>query len=210
MKTVITKGRYAALKGRAPSCVSNWITDGKISAAALVGEGQRARIWVEQADADLARNLDPSQQSYQAHPVSGSAPSPPPSDAPLPLVVAPARQRGGSNEDDDDLRRRRKADADKAEHDAEAARRKLAIDEGRWLDAADARREWSKELSALVSATETFLFTTAARHLAEEYGLDWKELATKLRALYRQHRGQIASEAASRRQVMEAMAEAAE
>ena len=69
MKTLVTKAQYAALKGRRASSVSNWIRWGKISKRALVGDGVRARIWVEQADRDLLLTLDPSQQAAQARPI---------------------------------------------------------------------------------------------------------------------------------------------
>ncbi|WP_461327695.1 hypothetical protein [Bradyrhizobium huanghuaihaiense] len=66
----MSKGDYARRKHRSPACVSGWIKAGKISAAALVGDGQAAKIWVEQADADLAASLHPSQQWAQEHPAN--------------------------------------------------------------------------------------------------------------------------------------------
>lgn len=70
MRTLLTKGEYARRKCRSPQAVSAWIKDGKISKSAIVGRGPRARIWVEQADADLAENLDPSQQWSQKVPAN--------------------------------------------------------------------------------------------------------------------------------------------
>ena len=67
MRTIMSKSRYAKSKGRSLSALSHWIATGKISRAALLGEGVRARIWVEQADANLERNLDPNQQYYQEY-----------------------------------------------------------------------------------------------------------------------------------------------
>lgn len=191
MKTVITKAEYAALKQRGPSAVSNWIAEGRISKEALVGEGNRARIWVERADADLARNLDPGQQASQAVPVS-------PALVPVPIedgsnvVELRSATANRAAADDEDVRRRRKADADKAEHDAEAARRRLAVDEGRWIDAAEAQREWGRALAKIVADTETFLTNTLARSIAEVHGLDWKALSVEIRNLYRQHRTEVA------------------
>ncbi len=69
MEIVVTKAAYARMKGRVPSTISNWIAKGTISAAALRGDGVRARIIVDRADADLAANLDPSQQPGQARPI---------------------------------------------------------------------------------------------------------------------------------------------
>jgi hypothetical protein len=70
--------------------------------------------------------------------------------------------RAAQSIDDEDIRRRRKADADKAEHDAEAARRKLALDEGRWIDAAEVVKTWQRELSTIVANTETSVAKSVA------------------------------------------------
>jgi hypothetical protein len=178
VKTILTKGEYAALKGRTPGTVSHWIAEGKITASAMVGEGRHARIWVEQADADLVRSLDPAQQAAQDNPI-GSAQAPPIGGATLPrsaaapgaspLPQAPMVDRMlPAAADEEMLRRRRKADAEKAEHDAEAARRKLALDEGRWVDAAEALSTWTAKLAAIISETETYLTNTLARELADD------------------------------------------
>lgn len=55
--TLISKGNYAALKNRSPAAVTHWIEAGHISPSAIVGAGQRAMLWLERADADLASNL---------------------------------------------------------------------------------------------------------------------------------------------------------
>jgi len=66
----MTKKQYAAYKQRKPSAVSNWIANGRITQAALIGGGNRAKIWVEQADRDLASRLDVGQQEAQLHPIA--------------------------------------------------------------------------------------------------------------------------------------------
>jgi hypothetical protein len=184
MKTVVTKAKYAELKSRKPSAISNWIADGKISKAALVGEGVRARIWVEQADADLQRSLDPSQQGAQAVPVAPtptSVQTPEPGDGIRPKPVT-------TTTEDEDLRRRRKADADKAEHDAETARRRNAVDEGRWIEAADAAKEWARELAQRLADFEDFLCNKLARDNGDRFGVAWKAEAVRYRQMFRQHR----------------------
>jgi hypothetical protein len=203
----MTKGAYAAYKGRTPGTVSHWIADGKISAAAMVGEGHHARIWVEQADADLLRSLDPAQQAAQENPIGVAAVALPNGVATLPQSAAapgaPARglspsvDKSAAPTDDEMLRRRRKADAEKAEHDAEAARRKLAIDEGRWVDAAEALRTWTAKLAAIISETETYLTNTLARELADEFRSDAKTLAARIRDRYREFRSRVADDAAN-------------
>lgn len=172
MRTIVTKREFAILKGRKPSAISNWITAGKITSAALIGEGTRARIWVEQADADLARTLDPSRQAGQAKPIAGA--------------------------NDDDLRRRRRADVDRAELEAEQVRRRMAQDEGRWMLAADAKQEWGRELSQFITDFETFLTRNFARAISERHGLDWKAVATDAREIFRAHRADIADAATAK------------
>lgn len=191
-RTVESKGDYARRHGRAPSSVSNWIAEGKISPEALIGTGVRARIWVERADADLARSLDPGQQAAQAHPIEGAIMTPP---APPRASLAATTTPVGEDLADDFVRRRRKADADRAEHEAEMARRKLAVDDGRWIDAAAAQRAWSAELAKLLAGVDTFLGNRLAHAIADRFGLDWKELAVLLRQEFRRHRDGVADEA---------------
>lgn len=57
----LSKGEFAAMMNLSPGRISQLIGDGKISAAALSGQGRAARIVVAQAKADLARTLDASQ-----------------------------------------------------------------------------------------------------------------------------------------------------
>jgi hypothetical protein len=188
-KTLVTKGEFAKLKNRSPAAVSHWIEDGRISAAALIGQGQRAKIWVEQAEADLARNLDVEQQDRQAAPV-------------LPVAVAsvPIGQ--------DDISRRRKADADAAELAAEERRRKLAADSGRWIEADAARKEWAQELTRIVSDMEIFVTNTLAVEIAGQFGLDGKAVAVAMRDQFRAYREAVADTAGAK--VEERQAELAE
>jgi hypothetical protein len=72
LKTLISKSEYAK-PGRGPSAVSNWLAEAKISLSAIEGTGRFAKIWVEKADADLARNLDPIRQAVQEVPIGDAA-----------------------------------------------------------------------------------------------------------------------------------------
>lgn len=185
------------MKGRVPSAISNWITEGKISPAALQGEGVRAKIWVEQADADLARSLDPAQQAAQESPVAPS--------------ISPTGSQQLSTIDDENLTRRRAADADRAEQKAIASHRHNAIEDGRWVDNAAVRQEFGERLAKLISENETFVGMTLARALADRFGIDWKEASVFCRAEYRKMRAAGADRAVTeRREHEETMAEAAE
>jgi hypothetical protein len=101
-----------------------------------------------------------------------------------------------------DLARRSKADADRAEHDAEAARRKLLVDEGKYVVAEDAARAWGRELAKLMSETETFLFSKLSRQIAEKHGLDWKAVAVEMREAFRQFRAGASEDARARREAL--------
>lgn len=213
MKTIVTKSEFAKLKNRQPSAISNWIAEGKITKAALEGEGVRARIWVEQANDDLARSLDPSQQLAQEHPVlpdvaAPLAPQAGPADNVLPFGRSPAA--GAATQRDDDLRRRLAADATRAEQEAIAATRKNAIEEGRWGDVGALKREFAKQLAKQVSDTETFLFNTLAHKIADENGLDWKPLAVLMRAQFHLFRASAGEDAVNELKQREAALQAAE
>jgi hypothetical protein len=209
VRTVETKGQFARRKNRRPSSVSNWISQGKITPAALIGKGNAARIWVEQAEADLTASLDPSQQYANPNPANVRTTL-------WPLSTArPAAFDGESvakvsssaapvGELEYDLARRRKADANRAEHEAEAARRKLALDEGKWIVAEDAAREWRREMTMLISSIETFIFTTLARDTADRNGLDMKAVSVRFREMFRVFRGGVSEDARARREAIEA------
>lgn len=205
MKTVLSKAEFAEHVGRSRSCISGWIKAGKISAEALIGEGRDAKIWVERAKADLAASLDPSQQAAQADPIIIA-----PID-PLPLAANESDRRHATtpfiaphlSERERDLARRAKADADKAEHDAEAARRKLALDEGRYVLAEEAAATWTREMSKHISDTDRFIGTTLPQLTAERHGLDWKTLASQMRNDWREFRMTMSDDARARREAIE-------
>ncbi len=201
MKTVLSKAEFAKHVGRSRSCISGWIKDGKISADALIGDGREARIWVQRAKADLARALDPSQQVAQAMPIAFDAREIPlPDDGPksgAPTQTPPTSER------ERDLARRAKADADKAEHDEEAARRRLAVDEGRYVLAEEAAAAWGKEISKVLAAIEGFMTMSLPRLLADEIGADWRVISTISRNQWRALRAQLSDDAKARREAIE-------
>lgn len=53
--TIVSKSKFANLRGVSPARVSQWIAAGRIRPEALVGEGRSARIHVETAVANLQR-----------------------------------------------------------------------------------------------------------------------------------------------------------
>ncbi len=57
-----SKADYATARDLTPAAISHHIRTGALSGAALVGKERRARINVEEADRQLAANLDPARR----------------------------------------------------------------------------------------------------------------------------------------------------
>jgi hypothetical protein len=177
------------------ACISKWIGEKKISSEAIIGEGMHAKIWVQRAEADLASTLTPNQQWGREFPVL--APKPGAEVAPLPPILpwlAPPRAETSipAGDGGDDFRRRRKADADRAEFEAEAARRRNERDTGRWMDRAGAELAWAEGMQRIVDATEIFILRRIPQFLAEQYGLDHAAVAQRVEQLFEAHlRGNI-------------------
>jgi len=62
MNDAVSKGEFAAIIGVTPGRISQYLAQGKITSAALVGHGRNAKIIVERARADLRLTLDISQR----------------------------------------------------------------------------------------------------------------------------------------------------
>lgn len=58
----VSKGKFASIIGVSPARVSQYLKEGKISRAAIVGDGRSARIRIEQAKHDLRTYLDVGQR----------------------------------------------------------------------------------------------------------------------------------------------------
>ena len=180
MRILETKGQFAKRKHRSPACISAWIAEGKITSAALVGTGQRALVWVERAEADLAATLEPNQQNGQDFPA----------DERSQLDEAAQTSEDGSpagtptSDLEMDRARRAKADADRAEHDAETARRRLAIDEGQYVLAQEASAQMAMTTAETLNLISGALPNLAAA-LAEKFQLSQKDVLRLLRDEFR-------------------------
>lgn len=210
MKTLLTKSQFAARVGRDRSAVNRWIADGKISAAAIIGEGREARIWAERAERDLAVSLDPAQQAAQERPIGAASASTgeisqlPTAETPQLGAPADRRDEPPAGKSDgirptDDLARRRRADAEKAELEAEALRRRQALDEGRFIEASAAAAAWSRQLSKVIADLEIFVCSKLPTELAAVFGVDAKALAVTCRDLFRKLRQELADQATTAR-----------
>ena len=170
-KTILRKSEFAKRKHRSAGCVTGWIKEGKISVAALIGTGTRARIWVEQAEADLAASLFPANER--------------------PTVGGERGLLAAVSELEIDRARRAKADADKAEHAAEAARRRLDLDVGRYMDATEARARMAKIAAQTVAAIELAL-PDLALALVDKFSIPQRDVLHVLREEFRHIRTRAA------------------
>jgi hypothetical protein len=178
-RTLETKGQFAKRKHRARSCVSGWIKAGRISSAAIIGTGQRALVWVERAEADLAAKLIPGQQNAQDFPANERTPL----DEPAPAITSDLEL---------DRARRAKADASRAEYHAEAARRRLALDSGRYMETQEASAQMARITAKTINLIQGALPNLSAA-LAEKFQLSQRDVLQFLRAEFRKARAREAS-----------------
>lgn len=93
---VVSKGQFAQLANVSAGRVSQWIAEGKLSGAALVGEGRSARIKVSVAQAQLRTRIDVGQRFGNGINTKLTAPSeaaPAPTAAPSVPVIDPIEER---------------------------------------------------------------------------------------------------------------------
>jgi phage terminase Nu1 subunit (DNA packaging protein) len=167
----LSKGEFAALMKVSPGRVSQWIAEGKIKGAALIGAGPRAKINVPVAQQQLGRSLDPVQLAAQSRPA--------PTQIPLGAEEAPP-----ADVVDTDQVRMMRAKADKAEIEAEQARRELDAERGRYTLAETALREWTKQAKALIDAEHEW-HRDLALVIASELGIEAKAVEGVLRREFR-------------------------
>ena len=169
----LSKGEFAALMKVSPGRVSQWIAEGKIKGAALIGAGPRAKINVPVAQQQLGRSLDPVQLAAQSRP------------APTQISIGgeEAAAPAADIADTDQVRMMR-AKADKAEIEAEQARRELDAERGRYTLAEAALREWTKQAKALIDAEHEW-HRDLALVIASELGIEAKAVEGVLRREFR-------------------------
>jgi hypothetical protein len=171
LKTIVTKAAYAALRNRSPSAVSNWISKGRISPAALIGVGTRAKIWVERADADLAARLDPGQQDAQVRPIALQA---------LPSLdkASPAAEPSQLS---DDLRRAR---LQQIELQTQKLREEAAARTGIYCRTDDARRNMGRIAGQVLSTCEGALGELATA-IAATFSIPQRDVLHIMRSEFR-------------------------
>lgn len=181
---VMTKGDFAALIGVSPGRISQYIADGKIHGPALAGEGRSARIVVSVAQQQLRRTLEPSQRFG----ANGAALR----------TVAPAQDHASPSAPRRETRRASDAGTEKYTTADELAdlriRRERIITEreerneqleiGRYMLAADVRREMAKALSSAYQVMEQGIADMAS-DMADKFNVPQKDVQIALMTSFR-------------------------
>lgn len=130
MKGIVTKAEFSRLVGVSRGRVSQWLTAGKIDGAALVRVGRSERIDVKEARRQLGRRLDIDQRL-----IKGSR----------------SRISGVGGDTLEEIQRQRLEQLELANAQA----RELALARaGRYVEAADAKREMGRIAERLVASVE--------------------------------------------------------
>lgn len=168
-------------KGR----ISQYVSEGKLDGC-FTGDGRARRFNVDRVRAVLEQRLDSGQmlgngaETKRRLRDGEAAPGAPEASAPTP-------QRDGQlprNDPD----RYELARIQKVEEEARRLRRQNMLEEGSVVLAEKAAREATRALSRELAQVEDFL-RRAARAIADELGVDFKEARKLVIDLWREHRG---------------------
>lgn len=168
-------------KGR----ISQYVSEGKLDGC-FTGAGRARRFNVDRVRAVLEQRLDPGQmlgngaETKRRLRDGEAAPGAPEASAPTP------RQDGQLPRNDPD--RYELARIQKVEEEARRLRRQNMLEEGSVVLAEKAAREATRALSRELAQVEDFL-RRAARAIADELGVDFKEARKLVIDLWREHRG---------------------
>ncbi|ARO22933.1 hypothetical protein TAL182_CH01120 [Rhizobium sp. TAL182] len=182
----VSKSEFAAMINVSPGRVSQFIAAGQISAAAIIGSGQRAKIDVERAKADLRLALDVSQRLGNGidtrleagEPIS--VPSQPAGNATLPLSAPTGLDHEIKQQKLEQIRRvnRNAAIAD-------------AQSRGQLIETDQARAEMTRIAAGMLQVFEGGL-TDLAAAVAAEFKVPQRDVLHLLRKQFRQIRATAA------------------
>lgn len=177
----ITKSEFARRRKVTPGRVSQWISEGKIDGAALIGQGREQKIVETVACEQLKTRLDTSQRFGNG---LGTSLDPPqaPSAAAAPAQVLPLTPKAtGGDAIADQIARERL-------EQIQRANRREAIEEaaeaGRLTDAATAAQAAGRQAAQMVATFEGALPEFAAA-VAAKFELPYRDVLHLLRGKFR-------------------------
>ena len=195
---VVSKGEFSKLCNVTPGRVSQWISEGKITGDALVGEGRNAKVRVVLALAQLKLRLDISQRFGNGlstnlnNPVAAPAQAtvtPPlqvaaPVSADVPLFQPAAPRPPVADPVEEKIKRERLEQIARANRKAAEEEEARA---GRFIDAAASRQQMGRIANAMLGVFEGALadFATA---LSGHFKLPQRDVLHLLRAEFRKVR----------------------
>ncbi|WP_315804047.1 hypothetical protein [Bradyrhizobium sp. SZCCHNS3002] len=202
---MISKGEFARRRGVTPGRVSQWLSEGKITAEAIVGEGRLAQIRESIAVQQLQRRLDPMQMTGnglgtrlapmppQPAAAAASAPAmpPPPLDG-MTLAGAPQGTPSPPAPDtlEDKIKRERLAQLERTNR--EGARQE-AVNAGLLTDAVAARAMVGKATAGLLTRVEGAL-SEMATAISAEFKIPQRDVLHLLRTKFRDVRAAAAAD----------------
>jgi len=197
MTIAVSKGEFARIIGVSPGRVSQYLTEGKISPAALEGTGRSAKIRVDQARADLRLTLDVSQRLGNGIETrldgEPETPSSEPPSAPTETV------RGVDYEiKQQKLKQLQRAERNAAIEDARTS--------GLLMRTADAKTQMSAIAAAMLDVFEGGL-TDMSTAIAAKFELPQRDLKHLLKAEFRKVRENAARKMRERAVSIDAVAE---
>ena len=201
----ISKGEFARRRDVSPGRVSQWLSEGKITGAAIVGEGRNALIDEVLACEQLGLRLDTGQRfgnglaTNLTPQLPASVSSPDSTAAASPATASP---RGEQPPVIDSVERQiQAAKLEQLQRTNRQARTDEERDNGQLCSVADARRAAVKEAQQLIVRVEGSL-TEIASDLAAKFKLPARDVLHELRAAWRKSRQGAAIEARERAEPM--------
>ena len=179
----ISKGEFARRRNVSPGRVSQWIAEGKISGAAIVGEGRSAQIDEVVACAQLNVRLDPDQR-HSANGLSTNVQATVAGEAP-PLPINPLERQLLEHK------------VIKAERENREAATEEATRLGQLVEVDDARRRTGQEVARAIARCEGTL-PEFANALAAKFKIPARDALHELRTIWRRARAAGAIEARER------------
>lgn len=184
---IVSKGDFARLCGVTPGRVSQWIAEGKMSRAALVGDGRAAKVNVAVASADLKLRLDTNQRlglnglttSIPVAPIAAPIAEASPAAIPMPPPSDPVEER---------IKREKLRQAELTTQRLEREDREA---HGLYMRTSAAREEMGRIAGTLLTVFEGGLVDISAA-IATRFELNNRDVLHLLRHEFRALRGRAA------------------
>lgn len=175
----LTGTQLAAEVNKSKGAVSQWVSSGKLEGC-YTGSGRSRRFDLALVCKALGRNIDPGQLLGNGAPKKTIDT----------VVSSGAKAQPKSPEEPDEYANAR---TEKAVEEARKLKRNNRLDEGTLVLAAEVHRQTSKRIGREVAEFESML-RTGARRIADEMGVDFKQVRQLLLAEWRTHRGKRAAD----------------